>query len=351
MSKFLNKFIYINNVMKSKLFGIALTLLLFQNNIIHAQTSSFQLAKTFHIKSDGWWDYLVADPESNKLYVSHGTQVNVLDKNNGDSLGVILNTTGVHGIALVHSLNKGYTSNGRLNNVTVFNLETLQPIKQIVTGKNPDAILYDDYSKKIITCNGTSKDLSVIDPATDKVIATIPLTGKPETAVSDGAGKIFVNNEDKSEIAVVDIKNDKVLYNWSIAPGEAPTGLCIDRNTKRLFAGCDNKLLIVVDATNGKVISKIPIGDGCDGTAFDASLNYIFASCGEGVLTVIQETSSNDFKVVENIKTKRGARTLSADANTHSIYLPTAEFQPSANQNQRPQPVSGSFQVLVFERK
>jgi YVTN family beta-propeller protein len=336
--------------MKNKFFVIALTLLLFQN-IIYAQPSGYHSVKTFHIKSDGWWDYIVADSASNKLYVSHGTQVNVLDKNNGDSLGVILNTAGVHGIALVHNLNKGYTSNGKLNNATVFNLETLQSITQIETGKNPDAILYDDYSKKIITCNGASKDLTVIDPETDKVVATIPLTGKPETAVSDGNGKIFVNNEDKSEIDVVDIKNYKVLYHWSIAPGEAPTGLSIDRNTKRLFAGCDNKLLMVVDATNGKVIKKIPIGDGCDGTAFDASLKYIFASCGEGVLTVIQESSANSFKVVENVPTKKGARTLGIDTNTHQVYLPTAEFQSSPNQNQRPQPVSGSFQVLVVERK
>ena len=336
--------------MKTKLFLAAFITLLLQNNI-HAQTSGYHLTKTFHIKSDGGWDYIVADSQSNNLYVSHSTQVNILDKNTGDSLGVIPNTTGVHGIAFVYNLNKGYTSDGRLNNVTVFDLKTSKIITQIETGENPDAIFYEDYSKKIITCNGRSKSLSVIDPSTDKVVATIPLTGKPETAVSDGEGKVFVNNEDKSEIAVVDIKNYKVLNNWLMAPGEAPTGLSIDRNTKRLFAGCDNKLLMVIDATNGKIINKIPIGDGCDGTAFDPSLKYIFASCGEGVLTVIEETSANDFKVVENVATKRGARTLSVDASTHNIYLPTAELEPNATEGQRPKMLPSTFQVLVLERK
>src|SRR6201990_3691993 len=170
-------------------------------SLVSAQTS-MHVADTFHIKSDGWWDYIFVDTASNKLFVSHGTQVNVLDKNNGDSLGVIPGTIGVHGIALVHNLNKGFTSNGRLNNVFVFDLNTLQVTDSIATGKNPDAIFYDEYSKKIITCNGGSKDISVIDPSTNKVVATIDVKGKPETAVSDHAGKIYINNEDKSEIEV-----------------------------------------------------------------------------------------------------------------------------------------------------
>jgi YVTN family beta-propeller protein len=337
--------------MKKILCACCLIIILAKNNVVNAQTSGYHLLKTFHIKSGGWWDYIAADPSSNKLYVSHGTQVNILDKNTGDSLSVIPNTTGVHGIAFVHDLGKGYTSNGRLNNVTVFDLKTSKVITQIATGENPDAIFYDDYSRKIITCNGRSKDLSVIDPSTDKVVATIPLGGKPETAVSDGAGKVFVNNEDKSEIAVVDIKNYKVIDNWSIAPGTSPSGLSIDRNTKRLFAGCDNKLLMVIDATNGKIVSQLPIGDGCDGTAFDAALKYAYASCGEGTLTVIQEASANEFKVVENVTTKRGARTLSVDPGTHTVYLPTAEFEATAKEGQRPPMVPGTFQVLVMERK
>jgi len=337
--------------MPFKYFCAALFTLLLQHSISYSQSSGYQLQNTFHIKSDGWWDYVVADPASNELFVSHGTQVNILDKNTGDSIGVIPNTTGVHGIAWVHPLNKGYTSNGRLNTVTVFDLKTLKVITQIATGENPDAIFYDDYSKKIITCNGKSKDLSVIDPASDKVVATIALSGKPETAVSDGEGKVFVNNEDKSEIIVVDINNNKVVDNWSIAPGESPSGLAIDRTTKRLFAGCDNKLMMVIDATNGKVVDKIQIGDGCDGTAFDPALKFVYASCGEGLLTVAQEISADDFKVLENVSTKRGARTLSVDTSTHNVYLPTAEFQPVQGQNQRPPMVSGTFQILVFAKK
>ena len=252
-----------------------------------------KITDTFHIQSGGGWDYILADEASNKLYVSHGTQVNVLDKNTGDSLGILSNTNGVHGIALVHSLGKGFTSNGRTNNVTVFDLNTLQVLDSIATGENPDAIFYDDYSKKVITCNGRSKDLTIIDPQTNKVIATISLSGKPETAVSDGAGKIYVNNEDKSEIEVVDVNKNIVLHSWSIAPGEAPSGLSIDRATKRLFAGCENKLLMIINTENGNVVTQLPIGDGCDGIAFDSTLKTIYSSNGEGTLTVIKEASEN----------------------------------------------------------
>lgn len=311
--------------------------------------SGYKLINTFHIASSGWWDYIAV--HGNKLYVSHGTQVNILDKNNGDSLGVIPNTAGVHGIAFDDATGKGFTSNGRLNNVFVFDLKTNEILDSVKTGENPDAIFYEDYSKKIITCNGKSKDLTVIDPVTGKVVATIQLTGKPETAVSDGAGKVFVNNEDKSEIAVVDIKNYKVLANWSIAPGEEPSGLSIDRSTKRLFAGCDNRMLVVVNATNGKIVSKQPIDDGCDGTAFNAKLKYVYSSNGEGTLTVIEELSRDNFKAVENVKTKRGARTLCVDPETGNVYLPVAEFEPNTPEGQRPKMVDGTFQVLVFGRK
>jgi YVTN family beta-propeller protein len=324
--------------------------LLFISANVFAQNSSLKVADTFHIKSNGWWDYIFVDAASNKLFVSHGTQVNVLDKNTGDSIGVIPNTTGVHGIALVHDLNKGFTSNGHINNVFVFDLNTLQITDSIATGKNPDAIFYDDFSKKIITCNGGSKDLSVIDPSTNKVVATIDVKGKPETAVSDGEGHIYINNEDKSEIEVVDINTNKLMHSWSIAPGESPSGLSIDRKNKLLFAGCDNKLLMVIDATNGKIIAKLPIGDGCDGTAFDASINTIYSSNGEGTLTIIKEESKNKFTVVKDLPTKRGARTLSVDANTHYVYLPTANFDTtSPNASQRPPMIPGSFQVLVLK--
>lgn len=312
--------------------------------------SGYRVAKTFHIASSGGWDYLAADPSSNKLYVSHGSQVNILDKITGDSIGVIPNTGGVHGIAFVHSLGKGYTSNGRLNNVTVFDLKTGAIIGQVATGQNPDAIMYDDFSKKVITCNGRSNDLSIIDPTTDAVVTTIPVGGKPETAVSDGEGKIYVNIEDKNEIAVVDIKTKEVKARWSIAPAEGPTGLAIDRKAKRIFAGCE-KMLVVVNIEDGTVVSKIAIGDGCDGVAFDADRKLIFASCGEGVMSVVKEESSTKYNLLDNVPSKRGARTIAIDEATHTLYLPTADFQPQASGSTgRPAMVPGSFQVLAISK-
>lgn len=312
--------------------------------------SGYKLTKTFHIASTGGWDYIAVDAHSNRLYVSHGTQVNILDKSTGDSLGVIPNTTGVHGIAFNESMRRGYTSNGRINTVTVFDLKTYKIIEQIATGENPDAIMYDAFSKTVITCNGRSKDLSVIDAATNKVIATIPVGGKPETAVSDNAGKVFVNIEDKSEIVEVDIKTAKVLNRWSIVPGESPTGLSIDTKTKRLFAGCE-KQLVVIDASNGKLVTTLPIGDGCDGTAFDPKTRLIFTSNGSGTVTVIKETAANEFKVLDNVVTKRGARTICIDESTHKLYSPTADFEAqAAGEKGRPKMIAGTFQVLVLEK-
>lgn len=316
---------------------------------VKSQVSEIKVSKTFRIASGGGWDYLAIN--NNELYVSHATQVNILDKNSGDSIDVIKNTQGVHGIAFVNSLNKGYTSNGRTNNVTVFDLKTHKILKQIATGENPDAIMYDNFSKKIYTCNGKSQDLSVIDPATDKVIKTIALGGKPETAVSDNAGKLYINIEDKSEIAEVNTANLLEEKRWSIAPGEEPTGLAYDKKTKRLFAGCD-KLLVVSDASLGKVITTLPIGDGCDGVAFDPDSKNIFTSNGEGTLTVIHENSANDYKVLKNIVTKKGARTIALDEKMHTLYLPTADFEPlpaNADKRERPKMISGSFQILMVK--
>jgi YVTN family beta-propeller protein len=284
----------------------------------------------------------------NKIYVSHGTQVNILDEKTGDSLGVVPHTDGVHGIAFIESMNKGYTSNGRLNNITVFDLKSNQTLKQIPVGQNPDAIMYEPFSKKIITCNGRSNDLSVVDPVTEQVVATIPVGGKPETAVADGMGKIYVNIEDKNAISVIDITNNKVINTWSIAPGESPTGLAIDVKTRRLFAGCE-KLLVVVDADNGTIVDKITIADGCDGVAFDNGLKYIFASCGEGKLSVIHEISAKEFKLIDNVPTKRSARTVAVDELLHEVFLPAAEME-SAPAGQRPKMIPGTFQILVVAK-
>ena len=327
---------------------LALMLIVFLVNTNAQAQNSFHILNTFHIASAGGWDYLEIGPVNDWLYVSHGTQVNIINKKTGDSVGVIENTTGVHGIAFDVANGKGFTSNGRLNTVTVFDMNSNKVLAQIPTGQNPDAIIYEPYSKKIITCNGRSKNLTIIDPVSNAVIDSVAVGGKPETAVSDGAGKLFVNIEDKNEIVVVDTKSFKVLNHWSIAPGESPTGLSIDKITNRLFAGCE-KLLMVINATDGKIVDKITIGDGCDGTAFDPATKNIFTSNGEGTMTVIHEDNANKYTVVENVITKKGARTIALDKATHLLYMPTAEFEPmAAGEKGRPKMAAGTFQVLVI---
>lgn len=313
----------------------------------HAQ-SQFRVTQVFHIASSGGWDYIAVGPDNNRLYVSHGTQVNILNETTGDSVGVIPNTTGVHGIAFVTSLGKGYTSNGRLNTVSVFDLKSNQVLSQISAGTNPDAIMYDDFSKLIITCNGRSNDLSLIDPVTEKVVATIPVGGKPETAVSDKKGKIFVNIEDKNEIIAIDITGRTILNRWPISPSDGPTGLAIDLKNNRLFSGCD-KTLVILDAGSGKVVERVAIGKGCDGVEFDPELGYAFASCGEGVLSIVNE-NNGVYTLLENVATKASARTIALNKKTHTLYLPAGEFQKSTTPGTRPPLVPGTFQVLVVKR-
>lgn len=328
----------------------AIILLLLSFSVtLQAQTVPHQTA-TFRIASAGGWDYLAVGPAT-KLYVSHGTQVNILDKNNGDSVGVIPNTTGIHGIAFIPSFNKGYTSNGRLNNVFVFDLNTNAVTATITTGENPDAIMYEPFSKTIITCNGRSKDLTVIDPLSNKVIATIPVGGKPETAVSNGKGKLFVNIEDKNEIVCVNMKTNTVEAHWSIAPAEEPTGLAYDSQLDLLMAGCGNKLLAVVNAGNGKLVATLPIGDGCDGVAYDEQMKTLYTSNGEGSMSVFTVSAKGVVKSAGTIPTKKSARTITLDPETHKIYLPAADVEADpANPNGRPKMIPGTFQILVFTK-
>jgi DNA-binding beta-propeller fold protein YncE len=335
--------------MKKNIISICLLLVAFATHV--SSQSNYQIVKTFHIASMGGWDYPAVDDNSNKLYLSHGGQVNILDKFTGDSIGIINNTSGVHGVAFVPSLGVGYASNGKTNNVTVFDLKTGVTLAQIAVGKNPDWIMYDSFSKKIVTSNHSGGDLSLIDVNTNQVVSTITVGGtKLETVVSDEAGKLFVNLEDKNQVAEVDIAKAAVTNIWDLAPSESPTGLAIDVETKRLFSTCD-KILVVMDATNGKIVATIPIGEGCDGAAFDAASKLIFTSNGSGTVSVVKEVSANEFKLVETITTKRGARTISLDSKTHMVYLPTADFEPlpaDAPKGTRAKMIPASFQVLVL---
>jgi len=307
----------------------------------------YKVVKTYHIASPGGWDYIAVN--DGKIYASHSTQVNILNEETGDSVGVIPNTTGVHGIAFDNSLKKGFTSNGRLNTVTVFDLKTNAVEGQIATGENPDAIMYEPHTKTIITCNGRSKTLSVIDPKEGKVVATIDVGGKPETAVSDDKGKLFVNIEDKNEIVEVDLKTHSVTNRWSLKGAEGPTGLAYDKSTKRLFAGCE-KTLVVMNAENGEIVDKLPIGEGCDGIAFDPKNKTVFASNGgSATVTAVKEISVDKFSVLGNYPTKRGARTIAIDEKNGSLFLPTADFEASNGTNGRPRMIPGSFQILVVQ--
>jgi len=329
---------------------ITATAMLALCNILYAQQTGYHIVKTFPIASSGGWDYIAVSPVTDNIYVSHGTQVNILNKTTGDSTGVILNTGGVHGIAFAPEFKKGFTSNGKMNTVTVFDIQTNAVLDQIKTGENPDAIMYDPYSKKILVCDGRSKALTVIDPATNTVISTLDLGGKPETPVSDEAGRIYINIEDKNEIAVVSTKTWTVENRWKTGKGESPSGLAIDTKTKRLYAGCDNKLLVVMNAENGKIVKELPIGDGCDGVAFDPGNKMVYSSNGEGTLTVIKEKSANDYEVLEQAPTQKGARTIAVDTKTHLVYLPTADFVPVTGTeapHQKRGTIPGTFRILV----
>ncbi|MEO7961007.1 MAG: YncE family protein [Ginsengibacter sp.] len=327
--------------------GLFFTLFLFSCS---AQQENLKMVKTYKIGGEGGWDYIALNDQ--KLYVSHGTRVNIIDEASGDSTGVIEGTTGVHGIAFDSKLNKGYTSNGRLDNVSVFDLNTNKILNTIATGGNPDAIMYDEFSNKIITCNGRGKSLSIIDPAIDSVVATIALDGRPEEAVSDHRGTLYVNLEDKNTIAVIDLQTYNVKKKWPISPGEGATGLAMDISTNRLFAGCDNDKLMVLDAKSGKVITSVSIGSGCDGVAFDEEQKLIYTSNGEGNVTVIKETDANHFEKVQTIQTKKGARTLVLDPQSHTLFLPTADVQQlpaAADGSPQRKIIPGTFCVLVVQ--
>ena len=318
-----------------------------------ASDSGYHVIKTYKLGGEGGWDYLTLDNTSRRLYISRATHVIVIDADSGKPVGDIPDTPGVHGIALAPDLGRGFVSNGREGTVTIFDIETLKPITKIKAGDNPDAILYDSSTKRVFTFNGRSHDSTAIDAAKGTVLGTIKLEGKPEFAVSDGKGEIFVNIEDKSQLDAIDPAKLEVKSRWPLAPCQEPSGLAMDRKNRRLFSGCDNKMMAVVDADSGKVLATPAIGDGVDATAYDDSTGLAFASCGEGLLTLVREESPGKFTVVENVKTQEGARTLALDEKNHQVFVVTAKFgppPPSTPDNPHPRHaiLSDSFVVLVI---
>ncbi len=316
----------------------------------------YRLARTIPIGGEGGWDYLTADVATHRLYVSHATRVVVLDTEKDTIVGEIPDTAGVHGIALAPDLGRGFTSNGRAGTVTVFDLKDLKVVTTVpVTGENPDAIAYEPITRRVFTFNGRSANATAIDASTAQVVGTLALGGNPEFAVADGKGRVYVNLEDTSAIVAFDARTLEVKGRWPLAPCEEPTGLAIDRKHRRLFAGCHNEMMAVVDADSGRVIATPPIGRGVDGTAFDPGTSLAFSSNGEGTLTVVHEDSPEKFTLLGNVPTKRGARTLALDEGTHRIYLATAQFGPPPSptaESPRPRPpiLAGTFEVLVMGR-
>ena len=318
-----------------------------------AADSGYHLINTYKLGGDGGWDYLTLDSSSRRLYISRATHVIVIDADSGKAGGDIPDTPGVHGIALAPELGRGFVSNGREGTVTIFDLQTLKLITKVKAGENPDSILYDPATKRVFTFNGRSHDSTAIDAASGTVLGTIKLEGKPEFAASDAKGEIFVNIEDKSQIDAIDPSKLEVKARWPLAPCDEPSGLAIDRKNRRLFAGCDNKMMAVVDADSGKVIATPAIGEGVDANAFDPGTALAFASCGDGHLTVVHEDSPNKFSVLENVSTQDGARTMALDEKTHRVFLVTAKFgPPPAATPDNPHPrhtiLPDSFVVLVF---
>ena len=311
----------------------------------------YHVLTTYKVGGDGGWDYLTTDSAARRIFISRGTHVTVIDADSGKSVGDIPDTPGVHGIALAPELGRGFTSNGREGTVSIFDIKTLATSSKVKVGDNPDAILYDPAAKRVFTFNGRSQDSTAIDAASGKVLGTIKLDGKPEFAASDAKGEIFVNIEDKSELVAIDPNKLEVKAKWPLAPCEEPSGLSIDRKNRRLFVGCGNKMMAVVDADSGKVLATPAIGDGVDATTFDAETGLAFASCGEGVLTVVKEESPGKF-TAENIPTQKGARTLALDSKTYNVFVVTAQFGPKPepttdNPHPRPPILPDSFVVLV----
>lgn len=314
----------------------------------------YQVVARYEIGGPGGWDYLSVDEKRHRLYVSRGDHVQIVDTLSGKVVGGVPGTAGVHGIAIAGDLGLGFTSNGRADSVTVFDLDTFAVVDTVkVTGSNPDAILYEPFSKRVLTFNGRSANVTAIDAKTRKVVGTLAVSGKPEFAVSDGHGRAFVNIEDRNTIAAIDMATFTVAKEWPLGSCDAPTGLAIDRARDRLFSVCGNARMIAIDARSGSVLQELPIGAGVDGAEFDSGAGLAFSSNGDGTVTVVKGDEAGRYAAVETIATQKRARTIALDSTTHRLYLPTASFGPApaptaAQPDPRAPMIPDTFVILVL---
>jgi YVTN family beta-propeller protein len=318
-----------------------------------AAADTYQVQQTWKLGGDGGWDYLKVDEAAHLLYITRGNRVMVVDLQSGKLLGEITGLQGVHGVALDSNGKYGYISDGAAGAIRVFDRATRQLVTTVPVGQGPDAIVFEPTHKYVMSFNGRSKDASVVDTATNKLIATIPLPGRPEFAAPDGKGNVFLNIEDKNEVARIDANTLKITATWPVAPCESPSGFAIDPANQRLFSVCDGKIMAVTDAESGKVVATAAIGQGPDAAAFDRKRSLAFSSNGQdGTLTIIHQDSPDKYSVLQTVETKRGARTMALDESTGKVYLVTADFgprPPATADNPRPRPaiLPGSFVVLV----
>jgi DNA-binding beta-propeller fold protein YncE len=318
-----------------------------------AADGSYHLLKKVVLGGEGSWDYLICDSDARRVYISRGTHVMVVDADTYAVVGDIPGTDGVHGIALAPEFGRGFASDGRANTVTIFDLKTLKVLGTAPTGEGPDCIVYDPTSKRVFTLNGRAGSATAVDAASGKPAGTVTLEGRPEFAAADGQGHLYNNLEDKSELLQIDSQKLAVTARWPLAPCESPSGLAMYREHRRLFVGCHNQMMAVVDADSGKVLATPAIGQGVDANAFDSGTQLAFSSNGDGTLTVVHEDSPEKFTPVASVPTQRGARTMALDLKSHHIFLVTAEFGTSPaptpeHPRPRPQAIPGSFTLLVF---
>jgi len=339
--------------MRSKFLLTAVSALVLQGANAVAD-GPYKFLQEIPIGGEGGWDILTVDSPARRLYVSHATKVVVIDLAKNAIVGEITDTPGVHGVVAVPELERGFSSNGKEAKVSVVDLKTLKTISKLESGANPDALVYEPKRGEVYVFNHSGNSATVIDAKTPKVVATIQLGGSPEFAAVDGAaGRVYCNLEDKNEVAVIDTGSHEVVARWPLAPGKEPTGIALDAAHHRLFVGCHNRMMAMLDTATGKVIASVPIGAGVDGAAFDDATQLAFASCGEGTATIAKEETPDKLTVVQTLKTERGARTMALDPETHRIYLPTAQFEPAPSPSPgsspiRPKIVPNTFKLLVY---